>query len=702
MTSPNPQDNNFTFKTENPINSIDKDLLNISNFSKYLAANIENYFEYNHESITIGLMGEWGSGKTSILNLTENYLDKSNIKIMKFNPWIYSSYNQLIEQFFNELIKQFYSKRDYDLGDNIKEYWFKINKSNLAKSILPTIISTKFKTLGKILKENTKFDSEEKSLEKLKDKINTKLLDYKIVCIIDDLDRVTSEEIQEMFRLVKIMADFYNIIYIISFDKKIVAKSLDSKYVNGKKYLEKIINISLDVPVITENELEIILKTNLIELSEKHEIELDGDRLDDILDEFDYETKKHYGILKFFKNMRDIKRFINVLEFNIELIKNEVNFIDFIAITSIQLFRPEIYEKIKYNETLLVKYVISKNEYDSNTELIKTEQHAFENIVKDDKNIKYLLQKLFPKMSFIYNTKYYSDYSDTYDSNLSICHPNHFNAYFKLNPNIKKITEEEITIIINLINSKKEFETIEQLKSLNENNKLELFFESIKNRTDNIREPEFFLKLIFSMHNTLTADIFNKNRYLLKKICLLLIIKINSNHRFNILKIEYKLMNHLNFLFELLIHIEKHNFIPNMQNEIILTEIQINQLKSIIKNKYHQMILKEFEYIETNLLEVLELGKDLELENDVNEIINILFSTDKGVITFLSYFMYPGMNNFIESEIRNISYYTNMEKIKMKIDENYDELKDLFEIKKFLKEYDIWKKNQQKFQSTLQ
>ena len=690
MTLPNPEDNNFTFKIENPINSIDKDQLNLSNFSKYLAVNIENYFEHNHESITIGLMGKWGSGKTSILNLTENYLDKSNIKIIKFNPWIYSSYNQLIEQFFDELIKQFYSKRDYDLGDSIKEYWFKINKSNLAKSILPTIISTKLKTLGKILKDNAKFDSEEKSLEKLKEKINNKLLDYKIVCIIDDLDRVTSEEIQEMFRLVKIMADFYNIIYIISFDKKIVAKSLDSKYVNGEKYLEKIINISLDVPLITENELKNMLKNNLNELSKKHEINLDEDRLNEVLDEFDYETKQHYGILKFFRNMRDIKRFINVLEFNIELIKNEVNFIDFIAITSIQLFKPEIYEKIKYNETLLVKYAISKNEYDSNTELIKTEQNAFEKIVKDDKNIKYLLQKLFPKMSFIYNTKYYSD---TYDSQLLICHSNHFNAYFKLNPIIKRITEEEITIIINLINSKNKFETIEQLKNLNEINKLELFFERIKNKTKDIKEPEFLLELIFSMYKTLTEDNFNKNRFILKKICLLLIIKINSNNRFNILKREYEQMNHLNFLFELLIHIEKHNFIPNMQNEIILTEIQINKLKSIIKNKYHQMILKEFEYIKSNLVQILELGKDLELENDVNEIINILLSSNYGLITFLWSFMYPDMNKFIDSEIRNISYYVNMEKIKKNIDENYDELKDTFEIKKFLKEYEIWKKN---------
>ena len=123
----------FTFTTEKPIESIieDEKGLNINNYAEYLAKNIENYFKYNSDSLTIGLMGEWGSGKTSILNLTEIHLKNSDVIVMKFNPQIYSSYNQLIEQFFDELIKQFYSENNYDLGDRIREYWIKINKTAL-------------------------------------------------------------------------------------------------------------------------------------------------------------------------------------------------------------------------------------------------------------------------------------------------------------------------------------------------------------------------------------------------------------------------------------------------------------------------------------------------------------------------------------------------------------------------------------------
>ena len=694
MNKPNPNEKiDFTFTNEKPIESITEDEkgLNINNYAEYLAKNIENYFKYNQDSITIGLMGEWGSGKTSILNLTENFLENTDVKVMKFNPWIYSSYNQLIEQFFDELIKQFYSEKNYTLGNNIREYWLKINKSDLAKKTFIHLIASKNNTIANILNDLFKYDSKEKSLEKLKNDINTKLLGHKIVCIIDDLDRVSTTEIYEMFKLIKIMADFNNIIYILSFDKKIIAKSLDAEYIDGEKYIEKIINISLDVPLATDLELKNILINGLTTLSKKHDIELDEDRLNNILDEWDYETKKRYGILYFFKTIRDIKRFNNLLEFNIELIKNEVNFEDFIAITAIQIFKPEIYEKIKYNESLLVKYPISKNEYSSNPEIAKTEQQEFENIIEDNDNLNHILKTLFPKMSFIYNTRFISDYSSTYDEKLLICHPDHFKTYFKLNPIVKTITEEEISIILDYINYKKEQEILEAFKNLNEKDKLDKFFEVLNNRANKIKEPEFFLNLIFSLDKKFNEEIFNKNRHVLKEICLMLIIKINSKNRFEILNKEYYNMNHLNFLFELFIHIKNHNNLSGLKNEVILTETELNELENIIKDKYILMLKKHLNYITYNIINVFELGRDLKLENEFRNAIDNLISTKEGLLQFLKSYMYPDMNSFLESEISNASHFSNMETIKEKIDENYDEIKDVFEVKKFLKEYEMWK-----------
>lgn len=171
----------------------------------------------------------------------------------------------------------------------------------------------------------------------------------------------------------------------------------------------------------------------------------------------------------------------------------------------------------------------------------------------------------------------------------------------------------------------------------------------------------------------------------------MLIIKINSEYRFEILKNEYYGMNNLNFLFELLIHIKRHNNISVLKNEAILSETELNELENIIKEKYIIMLNKHSNYITTYIFNVFELGRDLKLENEFKNSIDNLISTKDGLLEFLKSYIYPDMNRYFESEISNASQFSNMETIKERIDENYDELKDVLEVKKFIKEYDMWK-----------
>ena len=122
------------FKEDKDV-KISGDTLNRKNFAKSLASNIQNYFERQdvNNCLTIGLMGEWGSGKTSLLNMTEEYLKDSKIKIIKFNSWLYSSYNQLVGQFFDELIMEFADSRDVSLTGFLRQYKIKVNELELAK-----------------------------------------------------------------------------------------------------------------------------------------------------------------------------------------------------------------------------------------------------------------------------------------------------------------------------------------------------------------------------------------------------------------------------------------------------------------------------------------------------------------------------------------------------------------------------------------
>lgn len=676
------------FKHEKAIDSPKDDTLNNNNFAQNLAINIQNYFKNNDQCITIGLMGDWGSGKTSILNLTKGHLKNTDIKIMEFNPWIYSSYNKLVEQFFDELISQF--SGDNALKKYISQYKFKLNKSDFLKSILPTLTSIKNPELGEILGKTLNMASDETSLFKIKENINDELKNHKILCIIDDLDRLDANEIYEMFKLIKIMADFDNIVYLVAFDKNIIHDALNKHYAGN--FIEKIINVPLEVPLVSQSEIRKTLEELLWGLSEKHDILLECDMLDVRLEsQMDYRSEG-YGILRYFNTLRDVKRFINILEFNIELVKNEVNFEDFIAITAIQLFNPELYEKIKSNESLLVISTFSKINYDE--EIRKKEKREFEKIVGEDENAMHLLQVLFPKILFIYGIIDDLDIP-SHDEKLLICHKNHFKTYFKLNPILKEINEYEISITIDLINSKMEVELFEQFRNLEDMDKLDLFLKNLKNRVSQVSEKEFLLDVIFSFYRKYDVDNFDnghtvKMKNLLYDISLNVISQLGSENRFDILKQQFLDSNYLELLILLVLQFKKEFDLDiEKSTESLFNGNEVTELENILKNKFTTMIDLHSDYVERNIVEMLDVGMLLGLSSEVNEYFENYISSNENLLVFLKLFISES-EKFSEHEIQELSDFMDLNPIKDKIDENYDELNDEIVVEKFLKGHELW------------
>ena len=92
------------FNPDKPIERIKEDILGRDEFSINLGEAILSYKSI--DSTVIGLYGSWGYGKSSIINMTIEYIEsqKENKPIVfKFNPWNYSNQKQLIAQFFNQL-----------------------------------------------------------------------------------------------------------------------------------------------------------------------------------------------------------------------------------------------------------------------------------------------------------------------------------------------------------------------------------------------------------------------------------------------------------------------------------------------------------------------------------------------------------------------------------------------------------------------
>lgn len=260
------------FNTDKPINKACEDKLGRSVFAKQLANAIVNF--QIKDNYAVSLQGKWGCGKTSVLNmaieeikrLSEGSDNKNKIIIIQFNPWNFTDTNQLINQFFitltNSLKIDSKNKKVKDVGSAIEKYSSALEYSEYIPvvgkylKIIPKLTSA----FGKSLKDNAESKLNDVAYRKREVEKTLLELDCKILVVIDDIDRLSNEQIRLVFQLVNAVAGFPNTIYLLSFDKDIVSRALeDVQGCNGQEYLEKIIQVPFDVPPVDISRLYNVL-----------------------------------------------------------------------------------------------------------------------------------------------------------------------------------------------------------------------------------------------------------------------------------------------------------------------------------------------------------------------------------------------------------------------------------------------------------
>lgn len=121
-------------KNDLPITNFDEDKLDRQKFALHLRKIIKNY--QKTDCLTLGIMGSWGSGKTSFINMVfdqsnENILTEDCFKVMRFNPWNFSKQQDLYNQFFEQLIDILISNENEEneiknIKSSINNYLMKI------------------------------------------------------------------------------------------------------------------------------------------------------------------------------------------------------------------------------------------------------------------------------------------------------------------------------------------------------------------------------------------------------------------------------------------------------------------------------------------------------------------------------------------------------------------------------------------------
>ena len=167
---------------------------------------------------------------------------------------MFSGAAQLVESFFIELAAQLKIRRD--LAEIAKILRCMARCSPAGDGYLLSVhglsgIRGATKITGKLLQRRKEgVGGRRRKIEKALSALNEP-----IVVVLDDIDRLATSEIRDVFKLVRLTANFPNIIYIVAFDRDRVEKAFDEQGVPGRDYLEKILQVAFDLPVVPSHVL---------------------------------------------------------------------------------------------------------------------------------------------------------------------------------------------------------------------------------------------------------------------------------------------------------------------------------------------------------------------------------------------------------------------------------------------------------------
>jgi KAP family P-loop domain len=280
--------------------------------------------------VTIGVLGDWGSGKSSLLQmLAERLASRTDYVVVSFSPWRSEGYEDAKASLMAAILRQLHDR--IEVGDNsarrlFNRLWVKVRAlipgpaaavRAVAKPVGSAIavahgappevgaVAAEAVVIGvdaavasqTALEHPQSFDS----VSDFRDEFGALLGEIKgltgVCVLIDDLDRCLPDTIVDVFEAIRLFLHAPRTAFVIAAHREIVQAAIEGRYpINqqgdaslGRDYLEKIVQIEVNVPALAGPEAETYLNLLFAELR------LDANALRLVLDEA--AKRRHAGAI---------------------------------------------------------------------------------------------------------------------------------------------------------------------------------------------------------------------------------------------------------------------------------------------------------------------------------------------------------------------------------------------------------------------
>lgn len=642
------QQTSIHLNSDRPLENPKDDLLGYDAFARNLAEGIFN--TPSPEGLVVALYGVWGSGKSTVLNFVKKYLaDKKPQQrptIVSFNPWWFSTDDDLARNFLLELRSQLdgaWSKRGNSFRQKLQPLAI---LADLVGEVPIPVVSSTAKAAAKGVKA---LKPAEINVQKLKARVGNLLKknDKRIVVFVDDIDRLTDEQIRQVFRVIKALADFPNVVYVLAFDRAVVARALTTaNRINGNEYLEKIVQVPFDLPLPEENAIHQLLTKGLDDVV--------GKGPDGVFDQEHWAQVYNDGLRGFFQTPRNVIRLLNSLLITYPPVSQEVNPIDFIAIETLRIFETPVYETIRRNRDMFAG-TLGPNEFRAGQIASHKPFHeAWLGIVSSDRQkfVKALVTELFPKLKGVWSTSSYgSEPFLVWRRQMRIVVPESFDVYFRLAVPTGKLTNQELQAIVSSAFDENRFATTLLNLAHTDPSKLR----TVLDRLQDFVSEEIPIDNIPAVVSTLIShgDEFDASAKQIPKtafdipsswyryfLVVRLLQRIDEAARFQLLSHIFTTGAGLSSITDQLISLgHEHGLFdstsPKPESERLVNTEQLSSLSMIVVNRIRTAADDGSLWQATELVPVLRVWRDLSIDEEVVEWVKNQCKNDSKLILFL-------------------------------------------------------------------
>ena len=338
-------------QADRPITSPGQDMLRRGRFASRVSRVIDEV-RLMEDSSVLAIVGPWGSGKSSLINLAVAELG-SGWKVIRANIWASPDVAGVIAELFAAIRTALPGDGRGRKAAELLGEWAPLVTPGL--SLIP-MVGGPLKEVASGVSDYLASRRAQRPMEQVFDDLSETLkgLDLRILVILDDVDRLQPDELLTLFKAIRLVASFPGVYYLLAYDEQTVIDVLTSTAIaagnreRALAYLEKIVQVPLAMPPAEPHYAEKMVTDGLTDVLGRLGAPLTDEQ------ESRFRSLHDMLLRHTLSQPRAVGRFLGQAAAYLPMVDpGELDVVDFLALTHLRSFAPATYRLIGRSKRLL-------------------------------------------------------------------------------------------------------------------------------------------------------------------------------------------------------------------------------------------------------------------------------------------------------------------------------------------------------------